>query len=237
LKANGAKLSFAEFSNIVGEFALGGLGVFVFDLEGKCLANGENPSWVGQNMLKIQDAFGRFYVKDMIAAAKKQGKALISFWDRNANAIAYVERVDVPDGKFIIGATFYPDSKTTSAQTLVNRAVDFFKDNDTDKAFRTFSTRESTYIRGDLRIFVYDDGGTLYVDGRDMISLWRNILNSTDQTGKAVVKDIIAIASNGGGWYEYKIRNAARKVYVKPVEKKMPNGKIKNFIVGTGYFL
>ena len=237
IKANGSKLAFAEFSNLAGEFAQGGLGVFVFDLRGKCLANGVEPAWVGQNVLKIQGAFGRYYVKDMIEAAKKNGKALVSYWDRNANAVSYVEKIDIPDGKFIIGATFYPASKTTSAQTLVSRAVDYFKENTTAKSFKTFSTRESAYIRGDLRVFVYDGDGTLYVDGKNKQQLWRNIMRSTDQTGKTVVKDIITIAENGGGWYQYRVSNANRKVYVKPAEKNIEAGQVKKFIVGTGYFV
>lgn len=237
LKANGSKVAFSEFSNLVGEFAQGGLGVFVFDLNGKCLANGVEPSWVGQNLLKVQGSFGRYYVKDMLDAAKKHGRALVSFWDRNSNAVAYVEKVETPDGKFIIGTTFYPSSKTTSAQTLVNRAVDFFKENTPAKAFRTFSARESAYLRGDLRIFVYDSEGTMYVDGKNTQGIWRNILRSADQTGRMVVKDIITIAGNGGGWYEYKVRNAKRKVYAKPVEKKMEDGSIRNYVVGTGYFV
>lgn len=237
LKANGSKLAFAEFSNIVGEFAKGGLGVFVFDLNGKCLANGMEPTWVGQNVIKVQNKAGRFYVKEIIEAAKKQGRALVSYWDKNANAISYVELVETPDGKFVVGSTFYPASKTASAQTLVNRAVDYFKEHTPRRSFDTFSTRDSTFMRGDLRLFIYDTDGTRLVDGRQKENIWRNALKSTDQAGKMVVKDIITIAANGGGWYEYKAFNATRKVYIKPVQKTLANGKIKNYVVGTGYFL
>ena len=108
LKTNGAERAFAEFTSVVGEFARGGLGIFVFDKEGKCLANGDNPSFVGQNLLKITSSDGRFYVRDMIKLAVDNGSALISYIRMNANAVAFVQYIEVPDGKFIIGAEVFP---------------------------------------------------------------------------------------------------------------------------------
>ena len=237
LKANGAKLAFAEFSNLVGEFAQGGLGIFVFDEEGKCLANGENPGFVGQNLLKIRSADGRYFVKDMIKLAKAHGSALVSFMTRNTNAVAFVELVETPDGKFIIGAEFFPSSKTASTQTLVNRAVDLVEETEPDIAFGILSERGSDYIRGDLSVFVYDQDGTRLVNGIHKAQIWKNKLKATDQQGKMVIDDIITVALNGGGWSEYQTRNARRRVYVKAVTKKQGEGKVKNYIVGSGYFL
>ncbi len=236
LKANGAKQAFSEFSNVVGEFAQGALGIFVFDLEGKCLANGENPSFVGQNLLKLRGASGRYYVRDMIELAQKKKRALVSFVTRNANAVAYVEFVETPDGKFVIGAEFFPSSKTASTQTLVSRAVEVVNQSDIDVALGLLSEPGSDYVRGDLSIFVYDAEGTRLVNGTNKSQLWKNLLNATDQQGKMIVNDIITIAVNGGGWVEYQTRNAQRKVYVKSVPKKMGD-KVKNYIVGSGYFL
>lgn len=237
LKANGAKQAFAEFSNVVGEFALGALGIFVFDLEGKCLANGENPAYVGQNLLKLRGAQGRYYVKDMIELAQKKSPVLITYVTRNANAVAYVEFVETPDGKFIIGSEFFPSSKTVSTQTLVNRAVELMRQPNIDEAFGLLSERGSEYIRGDLSIFVYDDEGTRLVNGSQKSQTWKNLLNATDQQGKMIINDIITVALNGGGWVDYQTRNARRKVYVKSVPQKLESGKVKNYIVGSGYFL
>ncbi len=236
LKANGSKQAFSEFSNVVGEFAQGALGIFVFDLEGKCLANGENPSFVGQNLLKLRSSDGRYFVRDMIELAQKKKRALISYVNRNANAVAYVEFVETPDGKFVVGAEFFPSSKTASTQTLVSRAVELVNQSDIDIALGLLSEPGSDYVRGDLSIFVYDAEGTRLVNGTNKSQLWKNLLNATDQQGKMIVNDIITIAVNGGGWAEYQTRNAQRKVYVKSVPKKMGD-KFKNYIVGSGYFL
>ncbi len=237
LKTNGAKRAFGEFSSVVGEFARGGLGIFVFDHEGKCLANGENPGYVGQNLLKIRSTDGRFFVRDMIKLAIQNGSALISYMNRNANAVAFVEHVEVPDGKFIIGAEFFPSSKTASTQTLVNRAVDLLEGTASDLAFGLLSQRGNDFTRGDLSVFVYDADGTRLVNGIHKSQIWKNLSKATDQQGKMVVDDLITIAINGGGWSEYTTRNATRRVYVKAVPKKGQGSTVKNYIVGSGYFL
>lgn len=63
LKTNGAKVAFAEFSNLVGEFAKGGLGIYVFDYKGKCLAHGENPAFVGQKSYKAARSIRQIFRK------------------------------------------------------------------------------------------------------------------------------------------------------------------------------
>ncbi len=237
LKTNGAKNSFAEFSNLVGEFAQGGLGIFVFDYNGKCLANGENPSFVGQNLLKLEGEGGQYYVRTMIAQARKYGRALVNYRNFNAHAVAYVVNVETPDGKFVIGAEYFPASKKASTQALVNEAVEYLKGHKPAKAFDKFSSRKLPFLRGDLHIFAYQENGTRLVNGPQKAQIWHNFLKSTDQEGKTIVNDLITLALNGGGWATYKTRNANRKVFVKNVEKQLPNGKVENYILGSGYFL
>lgn len=237
LKTNGAKAAFAEFSNLVGEFAKGGLGIFVYDYKGKNLANGENPAFVGQNLIKMQAQGGKYYVRDMIRAARKYGKALINYRNFNAHAIAYVENVETPDGKFVIGAEFFPESKQASTLALVNEAVDYIRTHKPAQAFDEFSNRSENFLRGDLHVFVYKENGTRLVNGPQKAQIWHNFLKTTDQEGKAIINDLVQLALNGGGWTTYKTRNANRKVFVKAVEKKLTGDTIENLIVGSGYFL
>lgn len=237
LKSEGAKEAFSEFSNQVGEFAYAGLGIFVYDFEGKCWANGENPGFVGQNFLNQKDPMGRYIVKDMINVAKKNGKGIVSYFDSNAYTIAYIEAVDIPDGKFVIGAQFHPASKVQAAKALVSRAIRHLKENASSEAFREFMLREGQYLRGDLHIFVYDNKGTRLVNGIHTQQIWHNFLKTADQEGKAVVGDIISRAVNGGGWVEYQVRNATRRVYAKAVSVQDKSGLGSTFIVGSGYFL
>ena len=237
LKSSGAREALSQFSNIVGEFAIGGLGIMVFDYQGKCLANGINPAYVGQNLMKLEDDQGRLYVRDLIAAARKTGKVLLSYSLSNATAVIYAENVETPDGKFIVASIYYPSSKVSSTQTLVDRALEYFRDHSPEVAFDTFSGRNSSFIRGDLSLFVYDDEGTRLVNGIHKSQIWENYMKFTDQQGKSIVSDIIAIGTSGGGWTKYQVRNARRRVYVKSAEKTLENGEVKTYVIGSGYFL
>ncbi len=209
----------------------------VFNYEGKCLANGINPAYVGQNLMKLEDDQGRLYIRDMIAAARKSGKALLSYSLSNATAVIYIENVETPDGKFIIGSIYYPSSKISSTQTLVNRALEYLRDKSPEAAFDAFSGPSSSFIRGDLSIFVYDEEGTRLVNGPLKSQIWENYRKVTDQQGKSIVSDIIAIGTGGGGWANYQVRNARRRVYVKSAEKTLKNGEVKTYVLGSGYFL
>lgn len=237
LKSQGSKVAFAEFSNQVGKFVKGSLGIFVFNLEGKCLADGQNPSFVGQNLLKSIDQDGQTYVKDIISTARRHGRGYVTFSDYNARAIAYVELVDVPDGKFIIGTTYFPDSKIQATQTLVIRALSALRQQEVPEAFRAFVLPTSDFRRGDLSIFVYDTTGTRYVNGFQTTEIWQNFLRTSDQSGRAIIQSVISTAAKGGGWIEFKIRNATRRLYVKSIQKPLEDGDMKTFVVGSGYFM
>ena len=238
VKSAGSKAAFADFSNQTGEFAQGGLTVFVYDFEGKCRANGDNPAFVGQNLLKQTDQEGRLIVREFIERMRRDDRALISYVTKNAYTVAYIERIDVPDGKFIVGSEFHPDSKAQSTQAIVTRASDYFAERDITKeqAFRAFSTKEGGFYRGDLRIFVYDTKGTRLVNGAQTEQIWRNFLKTPDEAGRLVVGDIIATAVQGGGWVEYTIRNTRRRVYARAVEKQDLNGQAQTFVIGSGYY-
>ncbi len=237
IKTHGTQEAFGEFSNQVGKFARGGLGVTVFDFAGICVASGENPSFVGQNLSNVTDGLGKFYVRDIIRTARKYGKGLVALQDYNTRAIAYVERVDLPEGNFVVTAMYYPDSKIQSTQALVNRALETIREKTTPEAFRLFSTQGSEFYRGDLHMFVYDIRGTRLVNGIQTEQTWRNFMSNADQEGRTVISNVIAAASRGGGWVEYRIHNAMRRVYAKPIEKALENGEVKRFVVGSGYFM
>ena len=69
-KANGKDKAIAEFNNPTGPFVKGDLYVVVQSFEGVVLANGGNPKLVGQNHFEMKDPGGKFFVKDMVEAAK-----------------------------------------------------------------------------------------------------------------------------------------------------------------------
>lgn len=77
IKAVGPEKAFAEISNLKGRFVDRDLYVVVYDLNGKCLAHGQNPKFlVGKDLIGMRDPDGKYYVKERVELAKTQSQ----FW-------------------------------------------------------------------------------------------------------------------------------------------------------------
>ncbi len=76
IKANGKEKGFAEISNPQGPFKDRDLYVVVYDLNGKCLAHGQNPKMAGKDMIELRDPDGKAFVKERVDLAKTKDK----FW-------------------------------------------------------------------------------------------------------------------------------------------------------------
>jgi cytochrome c len=74
IKANGREKAFAEISNPSGKFVDRDLYVFVYDLNGKCLAHGANAKMIGKDLINMKDPDGKEYVKERVSIAKNKGK-------------------------------------------------------------------------------------------------------------------------------------------------------------------
>lgn len=109
VKANGKEKAFAEFSNPKGEFVKGDLYIFVYDMNGKCLAHGGNAKMVGKDLIDLKDADGKSFVRERIDLIKSSGKGWQNYkWNNpSVNKIedktAYVEKCE----DFIVGSGAY----------------------------------------------------------------------------------------------------------------------------------
>ncbi len=108
-KEAGAEKAFKEFNNPKGKFTRGDLYIIVYDLDGKCLAQGSDPAAVGKNRMDLKDADGKMIVKDRIEIAKTKGKGWQNYkWanpaTKNVEAkTVYVEKV----GKYVFACGAY----------------------------------------------------------------------------------------------------------------------------------
>ena len=75
IKANGKEKAFAEFNNHKGKFIDKDLYITVYDLNGKCLAHGQNAKMVGKDLIELKDSDGKYFIKDRMDTAKTKGKA------------------------------------------------------------------------------------------------------------------------------------------------------------------
>ncbi|MHB8880648.1 MAG: cache domain-containing protein [Thermodesulfovibrionales bacterium] len=109
IKANGKAKAFAEFGNKKGQFVDRDLYVFVYDLNGKCVAHGQNPKMVGNDLINMKDPDGRLFVKERVEIAKTKGKGWhnYKFTDPLTKKIeeksAYVEKYE----DLIVGSGIY----------------------------------------------------------------------------------------------------------------------------------
>lgn len=78
-KANGKEKAIAEFNNPKGQFVKGDLYVFANQLDGLLLANGGNPSLVGQNHLELKDPSGKLFNKECVDVVKTKGSGWVDY--------------------------------------------------------------------------------------------------------------------------------------------------------------
>ena len=79
VKSVGKEKAFADFMAKPGPFIDRDLYVTVFDLNGKTLAHGANARLVGKENANMQDANGKFHIKERLEIAKAKGKGQQEF--------------------------------------------------------------------------------------------------------------------------------------------------------------
>ncbi len=108
-QANGKVKALVEFNNKEGQFAKGEDYVDVHDINGVCVAHPISPAKVGMNRLDQSDSAGKFYVKDLVDAAKQKPSGWIEYVMKNPvsgkleNKVAYWE---VHDGLIFKAGTY-----------------------------------------------------------------------------------------------------------------------------------
>jgi signal transduction histidine kinase len=120
IKANGREKAFAEISNPSGKFVDKDLYVFVYDLNGKCVAHGANAKMVGKDLINMKDVDGKEYVKERISIAKNKGKGWQDYKFPNPltkqieHKTAYIEKFE----DILVGCGVYVPSapKTVEAR-------------------------------------------------------------------------------------------------------------------------
>lgn len=106
IKTNALAQALSECVKPNGKFIRGDLSLFVFDLNGICLAYGDDYDLIWRNLININDDDGRPFVKLFINNAKR-GAGSISYKLNGVKKTAYVEQVEQNGGTFIVGSSFY----------------------------------------------------------------------------------------------------------------------------------
>jgi cytochrome c len=97
------------------------------------------------------------------------------------------------------------------AQAMVLKAAAYIKEHGKDKALSEFNNPKGKFVDRDMYVFAYDFSGTNKALVANPALVGKNLIDLKDADGKLMIKDLIGVASNGGGWYEYKWSHPATK--------------------------
>lgn len=91
-KANGQERAFAAFNDRRGPFVDQELYILVLDMEGKILAHGSKPEWIGKDMTEIRDTVEKNFIEEIVAAAKTRGEGNVQYRWENPNTLAVEQK-------------------------------------------------------------------------------------------------------------------------------------------------
>ncbi|MBI5845796.1 MAG: cache domain-containing protein [Deltaproteobacteria bacterium] len=108
--------------------------------------------------------------------------------------------------------------------SFVDKAVDFAQANGKAKALSEFMNQSGPFVRGNLYIFAYDFKGNVLAHGGQPELVGKNLIERTDTDGKKIIRELMALAIQGSGWFRYNWEDRlTRKIgpklgYVKKVD-------------------
>lgn len=109
LKANGKEKAYAEFNGKSSQFKDRDLYIFVMEMNGLEVVNGNNPKLIGKNLIELKDANGKAMVKEFIEVAQTKGTGWVDYaWPNPVTKAVekkstYVEKA----GDVLIGCGVY----------------------------------------------------------------------------------------------------------------------------------
>jgi cytochrome c len=120
------------------------------------------------------------------------------------------------------------------ASANVKKAIEYYKANGKEKAFKEISNPKGMFVKGDLYIFVYDLNGNCVAHGFNAKMIGKSLIDAKDPDGKLYVKERVTIAkTKGSGWQNYKFTNPT----TYKIEKKSAYvEKIDNYVFGCGAY-
>lgn len=234
----GLTKALADFSNPLSEFNKGGIHIYAYDFQGKCLANGEFPVLVGQNLIERKDKNDKLIVKEIIRVAETKGQGITLTSNKNSTQKLLVKSIKSPHGNVILVTGVYVQNKPLTVRLFVEKALIHLKQNTLVDSMRAFSNPSDDFCFGDISIFIYNSEGIALVNGDQRSGSWQDNSKFKGERGQRVIADLIKLAKQGGGWYQYSLRNGIRRVFVHPFYIVNKDTKDKEtFIIGSGYFL
>ncbi len=114
--------------------------------------------------------------------------------------------------------------------SLVDRARAYIKENGKEKALAAFNDPDGPFVKNGLYVFAYDFYGVNKALATNPALVGQDLIDMKDANGKEIIKDMIAVANRGGGWYDYKWEGHDKSSYVVKVDDTLwiGSGAYKN---------
>lgn len=97
--------------------------IFVWDMQGNCVAHPNNAKMIGKNMIGLTDVKGNKLIMDFIEKVRKDGKGWTEYWwnkigeSKPSHKISYIMKV--PGTNWLLGAGVYEEA---SLQDVIDMA-------------------------------------------------------------------------------------------------------------------
>jgi cytochrome c len=114
------------------------------------------------------------------------------------------------------------------AKRFVERAIVFYKANDTAVALPEFSNPQGRFVQGEQYVFVLNSTGVMLAHGVTEKYVGKDFYRTMDSDGKRFIQEIVDRANaEGSGWVDYKwLEPVTRKERPKIVYFEKTNGVI-----------
>lgn len=250
------KAAFNKLYDPSGPFLVKDTYIFILDTTGVELVNPGFRNLEGRNLMDLKDSEGKLLVQEMFKAVEKDSTAWIEYmWpkpgdNRSTQKATYVRKVPLGDSWVLVGAGVYlADAPRTALKremitpadlkNFVNDAANKLEE-EGEKAFPEFRSKDSRWYDGDKYLFVWNLDGKRIFHAADS-TLEGKIVNGTkDALGRPYGKMFLETTSSktGEGWVHYMfpepedIFPAWKSSYIKRVS--FPSGE--DHLVGSGIY-
>ena len=225
---------FSTLSYPIGRFITGDLYLYAMNFDGIMMAQGDRPGLIGSNSINIQDANGKLVNQEIITQLRQHPEGIwTKYKSKNADKMTYAEKVTDKKGTdYFIACGYYPGADRQAVVNLVKDGYTFMKKEGKTAAIEEFSDKRHDRFRfGDLYMFVYDTNGVCIANGYNADLIGSNQYNLKDDDGTYMIQDLIKKAQAGGGWLDFKLKNAFQAVYVEMIDLG-----IEKFVIGSGLY-
>ena len=239
LQANGPLKALAAFNERKGAFVSDEYYVFVVGTDGILHASGgTSHSLVGLNVLGLQDAAGKPFIRDMLDMAKTKESGVLEYrWlnqvdNRLENKTDQFRKV----GNHIVCVGYYtPRAYAEQARAMLDKAVALVRKSGGKSAFKAFNDPQGGFVIDDEYVFAIGlEDGKYRASGAAPSLVGVDVRELNDAAGKPLFRDMIALAKQkGSGSVEYMWRNPATNA----VETKHSLiQRVGAVLLGVGYY-